>query len=115
MDKPPALAKKVKGLPTEQREECKKFLTCKYIECPLISPHVHNALSWQELGGLGDVHLRLIRHGKNFRVEPYWTTSRIGIRGRDGSSAWLTWIGNMKAGVLLANYAATWLLIGAMQ
>ena len=52
-DKPPALAKKVKGLPTEQREECKKFLTCKYIECPLISPHVRNALSWQELGVWG--------------------------------------------------------------
>ena len=54
------------------------------------------------------MHSRLIKHGEKHRVEPYWVTSRVGIRGRDGSSVWLTWIGNMKAGILLANHGVAW-------
>ena len=31
----------------------------------------------------------------------------MGIRHRNGASVYLTWIGNLKAGVLLANHGAT--------
>ena len=104
-DKEPAggskAAKVVRGLPLHLRDECKKFPSLK-LSCLMVVFYCLFLL------GIVSAHSRLIKHGQKHRVEPYWTTSRVAVRGRDGASVWLTWIGNMKAGILLANHAVAW-------
>ncbi|CAE7501520.1 ttn-1 [Symbiodinium sp. CCMP2456] len=46
---------------------------------------------------------RLVRHGRNYRLELYWTRKTIGVREKNGTQVWSMRFSNMKVGVLVAN------------
>ena len=57
---------------------------------------------------------RLMNHGQEHRIEPYWTTGRISVRAKGGPCMWSMGFRNLKVGVLLANEIASWIRFSAL-
>ena len=54
---------------------------------------------------------RLVRHGRNYKLELYWTRNVIGVRQKNGPQVWSMSFKNLKVGVLVANEVVPWSMI----
>ncbi|CAE7806241.1 unnamed protein product [Symbiodinium sp. CCMP2592] len=45
----------------------------------------------------------LVQHGRNYKLELYWTRSVIGVRQKNGPQVWSMSFKNLKVGILVAN------------